>query len=165
MSLSDKIQLTLAIIAGVSAILAFFGILSSNKQIKLQKQQWEFSYKPVIKVSYVMDTEKNCRLILENTNNVFLKLKSVKYTDENIEIDASNYGRISITDSRTKERKNYEGINVILKKNNEITSGCIEIIGIDALGNDFKAVSEKIMFKESALSNRFDIQDSFLINK
>ncbi|GAB3801575.1 hypothetical protein [Virgibacillus kimchii] len=165
MSISDKIQLTLAIIAGVSAILAFFSILSSNRQIKLQKKQWEFSYKPIFKFIYLQDFGDRCVFILENPNNVFYKILGVSHTDENAVIHTGNYGRISVTSSKTGKETNYEGIEVTLKgKEGAIPSGRIKINGIDAIGNEFTVISGEIIFNGTKLANSYDIRNSYLTN-
>lgn len=166
MTISDWIQLMLAIIAGIAAIISVFNVSVTNKQIKQQKKEWEFSYRPVFRVKYVSDFENGPRLIVDTLNNVFHRIEKVSFSNEEVETEVSTYGLITVRNRAQNEKDVYEGTSIKLKlKNVDDVSGIISLYGVDAIGNKFCMKTELIEIKNQKITNKYDLQNSFLINQ
>ncbi|WP_338652685.1 hypothetical protein V6B14_12805 [Sporosarcina psychrophila] len=165
MSASDYIQLLIAIIAGVGAIFAFLNIRMSNKQINLQQKQWEHSHVPIFKISYLSSKQDSVVFVIENSNNIFHQIEQITFSSPEVKIELSINGFITKkTHSKgeiTNERE-YHGLIVKLIPLNDLYyNGILRLRGYDALGNEFKANSKELIFKNRKLENHLEVSKTY----
>ena len=169
MNASDYIQLSLAVIAGVGAIFAFLNIKNSNKQINLQQKQWEHSYVPVFYISYITSFDnKSYSFVIENTNRVSHQIEQVSFSSKDVKIKTDFNGFIESKSEKKgviTEKREYHGLIITLSvTENLYQNGTIQIKGRDSLGNQFKANSNEIVFKNYLLENHLKISRTYLKN-
>lgn len=166
LSASDYIQLLIAIIAGVGAIFAFLNIRMSNKQINLQQKQWEHSHVPIFRISYLSSKgQDSVVFVIENPNNIFHQIEQITFSSPEVKIESSFNGFISKkTQSKgeiTNERE-YHGLMVKLIPLNDLYyNGILQLRGYDALGNEFKANSNELIFKNRKLENHLEVSRTY----
>lgn len=164
---SDYIQLIIAIIAGVGAIFAFFNIRTNNRQISLQQKQWEYMHVPTFRISYIQLFGKGVfSFVIENSNNVYHQIEKITFSSDDILITTDYYASVESTNLRGTEiisKDEYHGLIVTLKlTNGEYHNGTILISGSDALGKEFKVVSNAIEFKDYKLVNEMQLNKTYL---
>lgn len=162
LTISDWIQFSIAVIAGLAAILSFFNIRATNKQIKQQKKEWEYANKPILKITYYQDFDRYIVIVIKNDNNVFHKITKVSFAKSEMNLSVSDYGSVVVTDSKTKEKTTYDGMTVTLyPETNEEIIGEIRIKGIDLIGNEFEVTSKEIIIKNKKIKNKYGIRNSY----
>lgn len=157
MTASDYIQLSIAVVAGIAAILTAINIIFTNKQFNLQEKQWEYSYVPLFKVKFV-DTFSSLRtiLIIDSINSVYFQIKEASFSDERVEIDEISNGFVETNGHRI------EGIYVKLRTNDfEFINGHLQLKGVDALGNEFNVFSQEIKLEGKRIINQYHVNKSF----
>ncbi|PSL42144.1 hypothetical protein B0H99_101392 [Planomicrobium soli] len=153
MIISDYIQLTIAVVAGIAAILTGLNIFFTNQQVNLQRKQWESSYVPIFRISLIKLYSGNITLVIENTNAVYHEIQDITFSSEDVKVKEFYDGTVE------NYRDVYKGLIVMLyPKTREYQIGSLQITGIDALGNEFKVNSKDIKFKYHRIEN-----DKFLI--
>lgn len=167
MGISDKIQLGIAIVAGVAAVFTLCNIYITGQHMRMQKKQWEFSHSPVFKIIKVQpfDQEKNV-ILLENNNDVYYQIQSVHFSDNKVKATSQRHGRVGTALNKggiISNEKEYEGYQVVLKAPQEETvRGYITLHGIDGLGNKFTCKSENIVIEKGGVNNIYDLTQTFL---
>lgn len=117
MSASDKIQLAIANVAGIAAILTAVNIWFTNKQFRFHKKHWEFSYAPIFRISHSESfLKKEIQVVIENSNSVFYRIQSVEFSLNGVSVDSQAHGFIgySTVKNGVISEKKYEGFRVIL---------------------------------------------------
>ncbi|MFP3322082.1 hypothetical protein R0K05_03205 [Planococcus sp. SIMBA_160] len=157
MTPSDKIQLAIAIVAGLAAILTAINIWYTNKQVTLQKKQWEHSQTPIFFVNYIENMRsKAVVLILKNTNNVYHHVTEATFSSQDVIVEELSNGYLTGADEQI------DGTYIrIIAKDNSFIEGHIQIRGTDILGNEFKAISLPIQLKDKMLENTFKIRKTY----
>lgn len=153
------------ITAGISltgVILSYLSVRKMGKQIAIQKNQWEYSQKPIFRIikSHNFKREQNWVFIVENTNNVFYRIDSVTFSIQDVKVSDFSQGSLKI--SSAKEREEYSGLSFTLTPQvNTFINGTIQIRGRDLLGNQFICNSPSIKFNQGDIVDHFDFYKVF----
>lgn len=161
MTISDYIQLSIATVAGIAAILTAINIQQTNKQVILQKKQWEHSQVPIFFIDHHEDGRGyDINFGIQNTNNVYYQVKEVTFSQKGVEVVRMSNGYL------TKQDKFVSGISIRVKSNVQgLVEGYLQVSGKDALGNDFTARSLPIRIEDNKLKNYSKIIKSYLENQ
>lgn len=161
MNISDYIQLSIASVAGIAAILTAINIRQTNKQVILQQKQWEHSQMPIFFIDMYEDGRGyDINFGIQNTNNVYYQVKEVTFSQEDVEVLSVNNGYL------TRQDKFVGGISIRIKSNRQgLVEGYLQISGNDALGNDFTAKSLLISIQDNRLRNNSKVIKSYLDNQ
>lgn len=166
MSSSDKIQFSIAVVAGVAAILTAINIWVSNLNIQQQKKQWEFSLKPVFKISYIQEfAGDKTGFVIENSNHVYHEMKDINFSLDGVKVDMVFDGIIDtgkVGEERVVVAKGL--IITLLPGDDSYYEGYLQIVGKDSLGREFKVKSNAIKFKEKEIINDLELSRTYLKN-
>lgn len=158
MILSDYIQLTIAIVAGIAAILTAVNIWQTNKQVTLQQKQWEHSQTPIFYINYTENTrDKSVLLVLQNTNNVYHHVEDATFSHHGVIIDKISNGYLTTKDEFV------DGISISIRaKDDSFIEGQLQIHGTDVLGKEFRSISLPIKLEDKRMTNTRKIEKSYL---
>ncbi|MBU3231017.1 hypothetical protein CAY60_017980 [Shouchella clausii] len=168
MNVSDIIQLTLAIIAGVAAILSFYNISLTRKSIKNQQIQWETTHLPIMKVIKIQDFyhDKIVRVVIENSNHVYHHVQSVNFTMDCVELSYQNNSGV-ITQNKKNEKvvktTEYVGLTIDLRpKNADKVIGYIQLEIKDLIGRTLKMNTVPLIIENYSIGNLSNVRESYL---
>lgn len=158
------IQFAIAMIAGIAAVLTGLNIIMTNKNINIQKEQWEFSLSPVFKISYIATTGPGgTPFVLENTNSVYHEIEDVSFTMNDVRVSKYFDGTIEKGAAREAKDMVAKGLIIVLKpKTKNYSVGYLQIKGKDSLGNNFKVNSQAIEFKNFSVVNDLKLSRTYL---
>ncbi|MFJ7933691.1 hypothetical protein [Sporosarcina sp. NPDC096371] len=167
MSASEWILVITALIALSGVFVSYQSVKNMAGQVDLQKQQWEFSHKPVFRIDKL--PTNNDHLILVNEKENFFIIESVSFTNRDIEI--SYNGLMGMQPIKTRgDEKTYGDYKIIVpikidyKGFRGYTEGIIQITGIDFLGNQFKCNSPQLKFENMRPKNDMYLTHSYFRN-
>lgn len=165
---AEWILIITALIALVGVFMSYLSVKNMARQVDLQKQQWEFSHKPIFRIDR-SPLNKNGYLILINEKENFFIIESVSFT--NTDIDVSYGGLMGTQPSSTLgEEKTYDDYKIVVplkidyKGFRGYTEGIIQITGIDFLGNQFICNSPQLKFENMRPKNDMQITHSYFKN-
>jgi len=163
LSTSDWINLSIAIIAGIAAILTMININVMIEQNKEQKKQWEFSYVPVFRIAHTTAIDSSeYILLIENMNNTQYRLESISFSRPNVTTSFQNHGEIILNKTGSEPEK-FQGLQVTLEPEDYMgLVGHFTLKGTDALGNSFLMESKEIHFDHYELNGDIDTTNSYL---
>ncbi|WP_404333658.1 hypothetical protein [Planococcus rifietoensis] len=158
----DYIQLSIAVVAVIAAVIATVNTSLIKKQINLQKNQWEFSQVPIFRISFTKGNFNNATcIVVENSNSVYHHIKRITLSSEDLIVE--KYWNNFVVTIIEGEPREFHGLIVLIKpKTNLFCEGTLQISGVDALGNDFKANSIPLKFDKGTLKNGIQLTNSFL---
>lgn len=167
MSASEWILVITAFIAFSGVLVSYLSVKNMARQVDLQKQQWEFSHKPVFRIDKLpTNTEL---LILVNEKENFFIIESVSFTNRDIEV--SYDGLMGMQPKVTRATETIYGdykiivpIRIDYKGFRGYTEGIIQITGIDFLGNQFTCNSPQLKFENMRPKNDMQITHSYFKN-
>ena len=161
MTLEEKILLATACISLLAVFITYLSVRKMSKQVEIQKNQWEYSQKPIFRIIDHVDTEsyRMSILIIENSNNIFHIIESITFTTPDVQLSDGTQGYIKTTSSITRIEEKSEGLSVSLTpKVNTFIEGVIQIKGVDILGNNFTCNSPVIKFNQLKTVNPRDFK-------
>lgn len=158
---SDYIQLSIAVVAGIAAILTAINIFFTNRQVNLQKEHWEFSHVPIFQISYISIAGNNSTIfVVENTNKVYHEISGVTFTMEDVHVEQVFDGTINKGEGKEIIAK---GLIIDLKSlTDKYCEGYIQLRGKDALGNDYIVNSQEIKFNKGRIQNDMILSRTYL---
>lgn len=166
MNAGDWIQLFLAIIAAIGAILAFMNIYVSKKAIELQQRQWEHSAVPVYRIDYITIAHNGPLFVLDNTNEVAHQVEAITFSVDQVAIEFSFNGYVEKTKTKQGEKETtgiHKGLVVkLVNKSEEYICGYLQLKGKDSLGNEFRLNTNLIEFESSRIKNDLVLSQTYL---
>lgn len=156
MTLDQLILLITACISLLAVFVTFLSVIKMGKQVEIQKNQWEYSQKPIFRVIKTQKFRDQTILIIENSNSIFHIIESVTFTTSDV---ISNYsqGSIGTTSSKDGNEVIAEGWTITLTPLvNTFIEGIVQIRGKDILGNSFICNSKPIKFENRSIINSYD---------
>lgn len=157
MTLEEKILIGTACISLLAVFVTYLSVMKMSKQVEIQKNQWEYSQKPIFRIIDHFDSQSHRMsiLIIENSNHIFHIIESVTFTTPDVQLGDGKQGFIK---NITTEEKS-EGLSVSLTPNvNTLVEGVIQIKGLDILGNNFTCNSPAIKFNQLKIDNPRDFE-------
>jgi len=159
-------QIILMLTAGISltgVIFSFLSVRKMGKQIDIQKNQWEYSQKPIFRIikTHNFRQEEKWVFIVENSNDVFYKLDSVTYSSTDVLVSGYSQGTLKLKSVKDGDEE-YHGLSFSLQPQvNTYVVGVLQIRGKDLLGNSFICNSPPIKFKYGEIVDVYDYYKVF----
>ncbi|ALS76895.1 hypothetical protein AUC31_17455 [Planococcus rifietoensis] len=159
---SDYIQLAIAVVAVVAAVIATVNTTLIKKQINLQKDQWEFSQIPIFKISYTKGISNSASwLVIENSNSVFHQIDQIIISSDDLVIEKywNNFVHVVIEG----EPREFHGLLIMIRPVNKLfCEAVLQIRGKDSLGNEFVANTIPLKFNQGILKNGIELTNTYL---